>query len=77
LEKQAPETEDFAHLIRETVSFEARIDALEAMWEVVLADGIRRDEEVAVIKTAQEALGLSQTDSDAAHRRAETEMKPG
>lgn len=77
LEKQAPGTQDFAHLIRETVSFEARIDALEAMWEVVLSDGVRRDEEVAVIQTAQEALGLSQTDSDAARTRAETEMKPG
>jgi uncharacterized tellurite resistance protein B-like protein len=77
LEKQAPGTEDFAHLIRETVRFEARIDALEAMWEVVLADGVRREEEVAVITSAQEVLGLSQSDSDAARLRAETEMKPG
>ncbi len=77
LEKQAPDTQDFAHLIRETVSFEARIDALEAMWEVVLADGVRRDEEIAVVQTAQEALGLSQHDSDAARARAESEMKPG
>jgi len=77
LDKQAPDTEDFAHLIREAVSFEARIDALEAMWEVVLADGVRRDEEVAVIVAAQEALGLSQTDSDAARARAESEMKRG
>lgn len=77
LDKQAPGTEDFAHLIREAVSFEARIDALEAMWEVVLADGVRRDEEVAVIVAAQEALGLSQTDSEAARARAESEMKRG
>ena len=77
LEKQAPDTEDFAHLIRETVSFEARIDALEAMWEVVLADGVRRDEELAVINAAQEALGLSQSDCEAARARAVSEMKPG
>ncbi|WP_306150901.1 TerB family tellurite resistance protein [Roseovarius sp. MMSF_3281] len=77
LEKQAPDTQDFAHLIRETVSFNARIDALEAMWEVALADGVRQDEEVAVVQAAQEALGLSQHDSDAARARAESEMKPG
>lgn len=71
LEKQAPETDQFAHLIRETVSFEARVDALEALWEVVLADGERHEEEVAVIDQVREAIGLSHDDSERARAIAE------
>lgn len=72
LEKAAPDTERFAHLIRETVSFEARVDALEALWEVLLADGVRRAEELQVVELAREAMGLSEADSDAARATAET-----
>lgn len=72
LEKAAPDTDRFAHLIRETVSFEARIDALEALWEVVLADGEVRDEELAAVEHAREAMGLSHSDSDRARATAES-----
>lgn len=71
LDKAAPDTEEFAHLIRETVSFEARVDALEALWEVVLADGVRRDEELQVVDEVREAIGLSEADSKKARRIAE------
>lgn len=71
LEKQAPETERFAHLIRETVSFEARVDALEALWEVVLSDGNADAEELRVIEQAREALGLSEADNARARETAE------
>ena len=71
LEHEAPETDHFARVIRETTTFQARLDALEAMWEVLLADGVRRDEEVAVIKAARIAMGLSESDSDTARATAE------
>ena len=71
LEREAPETDHFARVIRETTTFQARLDALEAMWEVLLADGVRRDEEVAVIKAARIAMGLSESDSDTARATAE------
>lgn len=71
LERQAPVTGDFAHLIRETVSFEARSEALEALWEIVLADGVARIEELRVLEQARDALGLSEADSDRARRIAE------
>ncbi|WP_397542250.1 tellurite resistance TerB family protein [Roseovarius salis] len=71
LERQAPETERFAHLIRETVRFEARLEALEALWEVVLADGMASASELRVIEEARESLGLSETDSLAARETAE------
>ena len=48
--------------------------ALEALWEVVLADGKRRDEELAILEQVRQTLGLSPEDSDAARIRAETEL---
>ncbi|WP_299843528.1 TerB family tellurite resistance protein [uncultured Roseovarius sp.] len=71
LEHEAPETEHFARVIRETTSFQARLDALEAMWEVLLADGESHDEEAAVIEAARIAMGLSKSDSDTARETAE------
>jgi uncharacterized tellurite resistance protein B-like protein len=71
LDKAAPATDRFAHLIRETVSFEARIDALEALWEVVLADGERTPEELSVVDEVRDAMGLSEADSEAARAIAE------
>jgi len=70
LARQAPETGRFAHLIRETVSFEARVEALEALWQVVLADGSIDAAEERVIEEAREALGLSETDSARARELA-------
>lgn len=71
LERAAPGTERFGHLIRETVARETRLDALEALWEVVLSDGETQPQEIRVIEAACEAMGLSQGDSDAARVLAE------
>ena len=71
LDKEAPDTAKFGHLIRETVSMEARLDALEALWEVVLADGVRRESEQRVVEEVREALGLSEADSEQARATAE------
>lgn len=73
LDHQAVSTADLAHLIRETLSLEARRDALVALWEVVLADGHRHPEEIAVVDVAQEALGLSNHDNDSARARAQAQ----
>ena len=70
IEAEAPATRKFALLIRETVSFEARIDAHEALWQVMLADGVRHDEEEDIVTQVRDALGLSQDDCSAAHARA-------
>ncbi len=70
IEAEAPSTRKFALLIRETVSFEARIEALEALWQVMLADGAPDAAEMAIIVQVREALGLSKADCDAAQSRA-------
>lgn len=74
LDKAAPDTASFGHLIRETVSMEARLDALEALWEVVLADGVHSDAEQQVVEDVREALGLSETDSAQARAIAEESL---
>ncbi len=71
LDAAAPGTDDFGKLIRETVSYEARVDALEAMWEVLLADGKKQAEELEVIETSRIAMGLSEADSAKARSIAE------
>ncbi|MGX0878506.1 putative tellurite resistance protein B-like protein [Roseovarius sp. MBR-154] len=73
LEHAAPETDRFGHLIRETVSLEARVAALETLWEVVLADGESEPRELQVLDAAREAMGLSPADSDTARAQAEAQ----
>lgn len=70
IEAEAPSTRKFALLIRETVSFEARIEALEALWHVMLANGRPSGAEMDMITQVREALGLSKADSDDAKQRA-------
>ncbi|SEK39565.1 TerB family tellurite resistance protein [Roseovarius nanhaiticus] len=70
IEAAAPSTRKFALLIRETVSFEARIEAHEALWQVMLADGVPNEAEMAVVLQVREALGLTRADCDAAKLRA-------
>src|SRR6056297_2935999 len=70
LEHAAPDTDRFGHLIRETVSLEARVAAL---WEVVLSDGESQPQELQVLDAAREAMGLSHSDSDTARAQAEAQ----
>ena len=70
IEAEAPATKKFALLIRETVSVEARIEAHEALWQVMLADGVRREEELAVVNQVRDALGLTEAQCDRARARA-------
>lgn len=72
LEKLAPDTAEFAQLIRDHVDFEHRIEAHEALWQVMQADGVQSDEEMEIIATSRNALGLSEADCTAARGRTGT-----
>jgi len=76
LDKAAPDTQEFGRLIRETVSMDNRVNALEALWEVVLADGVRREAELTIIENVCEALGLSGADNESARKMAEAGGAP-
>ena len=70
LAAKAPDTETFAALIRETVAHDGRLETLRALWQVLLADGLERPEELAAIDAARQALGLSEADNAAARAAA-------
>ena len=70
LEAIAPDTDSFAALIRETVPHDGRLDTLRALWQVLLADGLERPEELRTISVTCTALGLSEDDNAAARAAA-------
>jgi len=69
LHAAAPDTDTFGKLIRETTGLEERLAALDALWEVVLADGKQDEGEVKVLEEARKAMGLSYADSEKARDR--------
>jgi uncharacterized tellurite resistance protein B-like protein len=71
LHAAAPDTDTFGKLIRETTGAEERLAALDALWEVVLADGREDDGERQIVEDARIAMGLSYADSQQARKRAE------
>jgi uncharacterized tellurite resistance protein B-like protein len=69
LHADAPDTNTFGKLIRETTGLEERLAALDALWEVVLADGEQKEGELKIVEDARKAMGLSFADSEAARDR--------
>ena len=63
LEAQAPDTVRFTRAIKDAVPYEDRLSVVRAMWEVVLADGARAEEEDALVRLAANFLGVSDRDS--------------
>ena len=70
LHAAAPETDTFARLIRETTGLEERLAALEALWQVVLADDREHEGEIRIVGDACKAMGLSGVDNDRARAKA-------
>ena len=71
LEAEAPDTVRFTRAIKDAVPYEARLGVIEALWEVVLADGMRSDEENALLRLVTNLLGVTDTDSAMARQRIE------
>lgn len=71
LETEAPDTVRFTRAIKDAVPYEDRLGVIEALWEVVLADGARSDEENALLRLVTNLLGVTDTDSAMARKRIE------
>lgn len=71
IEHDAPDTVRFTRAIKEAVPHEERMSVMEALWDVVLADGQRADEEDALMRTVAPLLGLSDPESAEARQRVE------
>lgn len=63
LESEAPDTVRFTRAIKDAVAYDDRLAVVRAMWEVVLADGTRAQEEDALVRMAANFLGISDRDS--------------
>lgn len=61
---------EMATLVRDAVSYEHRLEKVEALWKVVMADGISDDRETALVDLVEQVLGVSRPDSEAARAAA-------
>lgn len=73
LEIEAPDTVRFTRAIKDAVPYDDRVEVIEALWQVVLADGTRANEEDALLRLVASLLGVSDTDSAMARRRVDGE----
>jgi len=71
LEAEAPDTVRFTRAIKDAVPYEDRLEVIEALWQVVLADGARAKEEDALLRLVANLLGISDMDSAQARKRVE------
>ncbi len=69
LEAEAPDTVRFTRAIKDAVDYENRVAVIEAMWAVVLADGVRNHEEDSMMRMNASLLGISDQDSHRARLR--------
>lgn len=69
LEAEAPDTVRFTRAIKDAVVYEERLGVIEALWQVVLADGERAKEEDALMRLVSNLLGVSDRDSALARQR--------
>jgi len=71
LEAEAPDTVRFTRAIKDAVPYEERTGVIEALWSVVLADGVRDQEEDALLRLVANLLGVNDRDSALARQRVE------
>lgn len=69
LEAKAPDTVRFTRSLKDAVPHGHRIALVEAMWRVVLSDGIRDEEEESMMRLVTNLLGISDVDSALARQR--------
>ena len=74
LEAEAPDTVRFTRAIKDAVPYENRMGVVEALWQVVLADGERDAAEDALLRLSTNLLGVS--DVDSARPRQHPEKAP-
>ena len=72
VEKDAPDTVRFTRAIKESVAHEDRVQVIEALWQVALADGERDVEEDALLRLVANLLGISDVESANARKRIES-----
>jgi len=70
LESEAPDTVRFTRAIKDAVPYDDRLAVIRALWEVVLADGVRDDDENSLMRMVANLLGIADRDSNMARQQA-------
>lgn len=70
LDAVAGSDEDLADLIRAHVDYAHRLEAVQALWKVALADGITDDREQALVDLIETHMGVETADSEQARASA-------
>lgn len=65
LEANAPDTHQFADLIRESVDYAHRLEVAQQLWKVILADGRLKPAEHSALHDIEAHLGIDPADSPA------------
>ncbi|NRB00022.1 MAG: TerB family tellurite resistance protein [Rhodobacteraceae bacterium] len=74
LEAEAPDTVRFTRAIKDAVAYEEREAVIEALWDIVLADGERDEEEDSLLRMVASFLGVNDRDSNLARKRVEARL---
>lgn len=69
LEQEAPDTVRFTRAIKDAVAHSDRLAIVEAMWDLALTDGMRDQEEDALIRLVTNLLGITDVESAQARQR--------
>lgn len=69
----APGIDEMAALIRASVDYDHRRGTVEALWKVVLSDGITDQREQELVDLIEEKLGLDRDHSEEARAAAQTD----
>lgn len=72
LEAGAADTVRFTRAIKESVPHDARLQVMEALWGVALADGSRDAAEDSVVRLAASLLGITDVESARARQRVQS-----
>lgn len=76
VEAGAADTVRFTRALKEAVAHDERVALIEALWEVVLADGRRDAAEDAKLRLVASLLGITDRDSGLARQRVEARRGP-
>ena len=74
-ETEAPDTVRFTRAIKDAVPLDERVGVIEALWQVVLADGARDHAEDTQIRLVANLLGINDRDSALARQRVEARRR--
>ncbi|RLJ60210.1 putative tellurite resistance protein B-like protein [Litoreibacter meonggei] len=74
IEASAHDTVKFTRSVKDAVDLDDRMEVVEALWELVLADGERDHEEEGALRLIAPLLGINDRDSAHARQRVEARL---